>query len=164
MTKLRSDLFLTKRSLQILYSLGIQASGLAGGVPRDQCFVFKTNIGRVKIGQKWLKNRVWYCSNFDAAFNVPELCLKLSGDVHPTTGQFSRTKQAQNAHRGHVMNNCTRVQIRKSQHLIRVNNTNGQPKQLEIAHLNMESLKCGQHFHEVKEIDGYRFTATRSRG
>ena len=50
------------------------------------------------------------------------------------------------------MNNCTRVQITKSQHLIRVNNTNGQSKQLEIAHLNAESLKCRQHFHEVKEM------------
>ena len=71
-----------------------------------------------------------------------------------TIAVFSRTKldRPKNANRGHVMNNCTRVQITKSQHLIRVNNANGQSKQLEIAHLNAESLKCRQHFHEVKEM------------
>ena len=131
----RSDLFLTKCSLQILYSLGIQASDLVGGVPRDQCFVFKMHICRVKIRQKCFKNRVSYYSNFDATFNVLELCITLSGDVHPmpepdenrrTIAVFSRTKldRPKNANRGHVMNNCARVQITKSQHLIRVNNTN----------------------------------------
>ena len=71
-----------------------------------------------------------------------------------TIAVFSRTKldRPKNANRGHVINNCTRVQITKLQHLIRVNNTNGQSKQLEIAHLNAESLKCRQHFHEVKEM------------
>ena len=36
--------------------------------------------------KKWFKCRVNFYSNSDATFNVMELCIERSGDVHPMPG------------------------------------------------------------------------------
>lgn len=89
-----------------------------------------------------------------------ELCITLSGDVHPLPGPErdatkipvcignSRVRNKNKVARGHFKSNCTRIQSRMPNSLKHQNNN----KQLEIAHLNAASLKFRHHFHEIKEM------------
>ena len=110
--------------------------------------------------KRWFKCHVPYYSNSDATFNFMELCITLSGDVHPLPGPErdaakipvcignSRVRNKNKVSRGHVKSNCITIQWRMPNSLKHRNNN----KQLEIAHLNAESLKCRHHFHEIKEM------------
>ena len=88
-----------------------------------------------------------------------ELCILLSGDIHPLPGPEKSSKISfhagnwQHRHipeaRGHVSANCARVQLtKKSQAAVHEH----QNKLLKIAHLNVELLKCRQHFFQTKEL------------
>ena len=117
----------------------------------NRCFITR---------KRWFKCHVPYYSNSDATFNFMELCITLSGDVHPLPGPErdaakipvcignSRVRNKNKVSRGHVKFNCITIQWRMPNSLKHRNNN----KQLEIAHLNAESLKCGHHFHEIKEM------------
>ena len=110
--------------------------------------------------KRWFKCHVPYYSNSDATFYFMELCITLSGDVHPLPGPErdaakipvcignSRVRNKNKVARGHVKSNCITIQSRMPNSLKHRNNN----KQLEIAHLNAESLKCRHHFHEIKEM------------
>lgn len=89
-----------------------------------------------------------------------ELCITLSGNVHPLPGSErdatkipvcignSCLRNKNKVARGHVKSNCITIQLRLPNSLKHQNNN----KQLEIAHLNAESLKFRYHFHEIKEM------------
>lgn len=108
--------------------------------------------------KRWFKCHVPYYSNSDATFNFMELCITLSGDVHPLPGPErdaakipvcignSRVRNKNKVARGHVKSNCIIIQSRMPNSLKHRNNN----KQLEIAHVNAASLKCRHHFHEIK--------------
>lgn len=113
-----------------------------------------TVFNRCVIARKrWFKCHVPYYSNSDATLNFMELCITLSGDVHLLPGPEkdavkipvcignSRVRNKNKVARGHVKSNCIIIQSRMPNSLKHRNNN----KQLEIAHLNAESLKCRHH-------------------
>ena len=117
----------------------------------------------ILVRKNWFKCCIPYYRNSDATFNLMELCITLSGDVHdhPLPGPESnstktpvcignrvRNNNKNRVARGHVKSNCIKIQLRMAPSQKFRNHS----KQLEIAHLNAESLKCRHHFNEIKEV------------
>ena len=73
-------------------------------IPRDRVYLIMNNSKNrliicgglttmpYKIKKKWSKSRISYYSNSVAFFNHMELCIVLSGDIHPLPGPDSISK------------------------------------------------------------------------
>ena len=112
------------------------------------------------LRRKYFKRRILYYPNSSAGFNFMELCISLSGDIHPLPGPDTSSSRVTVIHGnrrtrripdsgGHVSANCIRIQLTKNaQSTVHKN----QKKLLKIAHLNAELFKCRQHFIETKQL------------
>ena len=112
-----------------------------------------------RLRVKWFRYQVPYYPNSNASFNFMELCITLSGDVHPLPGPDNvkgrkvpvytgnQSRKYKTGH-GRVSDNCIRVQLTNS----RATKHGNQNKLLKIAHLNAQSLKCRHRFLEIKEM------------
>ncbi|XP_074635839.1 uncharacterized protein LOC141894176 [Acropora palmata] len=110
------------------------------------------------LRRKYFKRRILYYPNSSAGFNFMELCISLSGDIHPLPGPDTssgritvirgkrRTRRIPDSG-GHVSANC--IQLTKNAQITVHKN---QKKLLEINHLNAEFFKCRQHFIETKQL------------
>lgn len=93
------------------------------------------------LRRKYFKQRIWYYPNSSAGFNFRELCISLSGDIHPSPGTDTSSSRIAVIHGnrrtpripdsgGHVSANCTRIQLTKNAQSTVHKNQN---KLLEIA-------------------------------
>ena len=130
-------------------------------IPKTFCSSsnYQRFISFIRLRRKWCKQRIPYYLNSCACFNVMELRISLSGDIHLLPGPENssnisvhvgnRQNRSIPEARGHVSANCTRVQLtKKSQAAVHKN----QNKFLKIAHLHAELLKCRQLFFSNKGV------------
>ena len=110
------------------------------------------------LRRKYFKRRILYYPNSTAGFNFMELCISVSGDIHPLPGPDTSSSRITVIHGnrrtrripdsgGHVSANCIQL-TKNAQSTVHKN----QNKLLEIAHLNAELFKCRQHFIETKQL------------
>ena len=77
------------------------------------------------LRRKYFKRRILYYRNSSAGFNFMELCISLSGDIHPLPGPDTSTSRIPVIHGkrrtrripdsgGHVSATCIRIQLTKN--------------------------------------------------